>query len=298
MITETYRSWTSFLLPVAAIPVPGWADKRWFLSSSDALFEFTETPQMQWTLNYDKIAMGIANSLSKSSYDTAIKEYSAKRREKEETERWQKEQERIYNEEREKAEQKRKEQERIAREEREKAEQKRKEQERIAREEREKAEQKRKEQERIAKEAQEYKKMILSPLYQIIDAKKMQKKEAVMKEFAVSELNPVWEMIVKLKVNLAEQNRKVEEFAFNLKELDRIPENEPKYIKACETRYKMAQLLLNLYTKLEESYVAAKAFESSMGDKKLENIKKNTIEVGIKEAEMAAKRYETLIMEK
>ena len=143
-----------------------------------------------------------------------------------------------------------------------------------------------------------YNKRITLPLGKIIDFNELERKDSVMKDFAVREMPSVWNTIQKLKIAAKEQDEKVKKFESDLMKLGRVPENEPKYVKTCENRYQLVELLKSVYKNLEDAYIAAQHFEVSVGDKKLESIKNKTIEDGIREAEMASRRYEQLMEEK
>ena len=58
-----------------------------------------------------------------------------------------------------------------------------------------------------------YRQLVLNPLHLILDKRSLEKKDAVLKSFALREMPSAWDTLVKLKVAVFEQDDKVKRFA-------------------------------------------------------------------------------------
>ena len=161
----------------------------------------------------------------------------------------------------------------------------------------EEAETVRKEQERKARE-DEIARAVKIKADQEARAKKDVNKKNRVEEFAVKEAPQIWSTLKTLKAELEVQERKLAELRATLEDFDRNPAEDADYRRMCAMKAALSNSVNEIYSKLEDAYIAAKKFEVEPGAKEYGDLRARAIRDGVQEAEAAIRRFDEMRKQK
>ena len=130
------------------------------------------------------------------------------------------------------------------------------------------------------------------------ETKMFAKQEELIRAFAVKDAPVIWKTVQDLRGQLQTMDSGLAQLKEALIEFDRDPDRDPDYTRICKMRSEVKANLDSLYAKLKDAYIAAKKYEATPGRKEFEERHRKTLEDGIREAEMATKRFKEMSRDK
>ena len=124
------------------------------------------------------------------------------------------------------------------------------------------------------------------------------KQEILLRMFALQEAPQLWQTVQSLRGEIVSRNKAMTQLAAELREFDRKPEDDTTYRELQVGREQIACTLDNVYQKLENAYIAYKKFQATPGRKEYADAMNRALEDGIHEADVTARLYRVMSMEK
>jgi len=91
----------------------------------------------------------------------------------------------------------------------------------------------------------------------------IRRKKLILRDFCLLEMPSLWRTLLDLECTMKSENEDLAKFRANLLGLGRNPDSEPLYRGLLKKHKTEEKLLLSLYQKLEEAYLASVMYEQS-----------------------------------
>ena len=123
-------------------------------------------------------------------------------------------------------------------------------------------------------------------------------REDRLRSFALKEAPQLWHAMQELGARIETQAQRIEELRRTLAEFDKDPETDADFKSICSMREEMIGVRVSLRKKVEDAYLAYRKFEATPSGKEYDELRRKTIEDGIREAEAATRRFNIMRREK
>lgn len=124
------------------------------------------------------------------------------------------------------------------------------------------------------------------------------RQKTILREFAVKEAPTIWRAIQEVQGEIEHVDENLSRLKSDLVDFNRDPARDPDYIAIGQRRKEMQTSLNKMWESLENAYFAYMKFRATPGKKEYSEVMKKALEVGIREAEMAEKRFRKMSAEK
>ena len=98
----------------------------------------------------------------------------------------------------------------------------------------------------------------------------------------------------RLKVELENQNKRIDELRDAFRKFGKSPDTDPDYKRICKMRDEMTSTLQTMRTKMEDAYLAFRKFEASPSRKDNAELYQKILQDGMREAEAAQRRFDEM----
>ena len=124
------------------------------------------------------------------------------------------------------------------------------------------------------------------------------RQKTILREFAVKEAPTIWRAIQEIQGEIEHVDANLSRLKNDLIEFNRDPARDPDYIAIGQRRKDMQTSLNKMWGSLENAYFAYMKFRATPGKKEYSEVMNKALEAGIREAEMAEKRFRKMSAEK
>ena len=120
------------------------------------------------------------------------------------------------------------------------------------------------------------------------------KREERLKIFAMKEAPILWKVHQDLQGAIVEQDKRIADLAKTLETFNKDPMQDADYLRIRSMRDEMVAARDSMHTKIEDAYLAFCKFQATPSRKDYGELRKKTLEDGIKAAEDAARRFDEM----
>ena len=124
------------------------------------------------------------------------------------------------------------------------------------------------------------------------------RQKTILREFAVKEAPTIWRAIQEIQGEIEHVDANLSRLKNDLIEFNRDLARDPDYIAIGQRRKEMQTALDKMWGNLVNAYLAYMKFRATPGKKEYSAVMKNTLEVGIREAEIADMMFRKMSAEK
>ena len=124
------------------------------------------------------------------------------------------------------------------------------------------------------------------------------RQKTILREFAVKEAPTIWRAIQEVQGEIEHVDANLSRLKSDLAEFNRDPAQDPDCIAIGQRRKEMQTSLNKMWESLENAYFAYMKFRATPGKKEYSEVMNKALEAGIREAEMAEKRFRKMSAEK
>lgn len=129
-------------------------------------------------------------------------------------------------------------------------------------------------------------------------ARREASREDKLRTFAIKNADGLWRTYQMLKGEIDGQNKRIEDLKTAFAEFGKNPDEDVDYRRICGFRDEMVRSCQVMRGKIEDAYLAYVKFEATSGKKEYSEVMNKALEAGIREAEMAEKRFRKMSAEK
>lgn len=129
-------------------------------------------------------------------------------------------------------------------------------------------------------------------------AKATADREDRLRTFALREAPELWRSYQELGSQIEVQRKRTESLRETLTEFGRDAEQDADFKAICAMRNEMIEVRASLRRKIEDAYFAFRKFEATPSRKEYDELRRKTLEDGIREAQSAVQRFNTMRKEK
>ncbi len=120
------------------------------------------------------------------------------------------------------------------------------------------------------------------------------KREERLKIFAMKEAPILWKVHQDLQGAIVEQDKRIADLAKTLETFNKDPMQDADYLRIRSMRDEMVAARDSMHTKIEDAYLAFCKFQATPSRKDYDELRKKTLEDGIKAAENTARRFDEM----
>ena len=120
------------------------------------------------------------------------------------------------------------------------------------------------------------------------------KREERLKIFAMKEAPILWKVHQDLQGAIVEQDKRIADLAKTLETFNKDPMQDADYLRIRSMRDEMVAARDSMHTKIEDAYLAFCKFQATPSRKDYDELRKKTLEDGIKAAEDTARRFDEM----
>ena len=118
------------------------------------------------------------------------------------------------------------------------------------------------------------------------------------RDFAMQEASQMWQTYENLGVEIESLSSKIGKLRESLLAFEIDPEKDDDYARLVSMRENIVKSRDVLHQKMKDAYIASCKFAAIPNSKEFDQLRRRTIEDGIREAELAEERYRTMSREK
>ena len=120
------------------------------------------------------------------------------------------------------------------------------------------------------------------------------KREERLRNFSMKEAPVLWTVYQDLQGAIVEQDKRIANLAKTLEAFNKNPREDADYMRICSMRDEMVSARDSMRTKIEDAYLAFCKFQATPSRKDYDDLRKKTLEDGIKAAEITARRFDEM----
>ena len=120
------------------------------------------------------------------------------------------------------------------------------------------------------------------------------KREERLKIFAMKEAPILWKVHQDLQGAIGEQDKRIADLAKTLETFNKDPMQDADYLRIRSMRDEMVAARDSMHAKIEDAYLAFCKFQATPSRKDYDELRKKTLEDGIKAAEDTARRFDEM----
>lgn len=121
------------------------------------------------------------------------------------------------------------------------------------------------------------------------------KKRALIKEFALKESPPMWEIFQTLEAEIVNQRNQLDSIRQTLESFGRKVADDKDYAVIKRRIDALVAARTTLWQRMVQAYIQSCKFKASSGDAQQRELCRNAMDNAVKEAELAKKRYQEMM---